>query len=57
MMPASLKMATLLPDWAMRVRRVALPFREVVKVEKVSLWDGASVWVEVRLEWEVRVLR
>lgn len=36
MMPASLRMATLLPDWAMRVRRVALPLSEAEKEEKVS---------------------
>lgn len=43
MMPASLKMATLLPDCAMRVRRVALPLRELEKVEKVSFYVGSRV--------------
>jgi hypothetical protein len=35
-MPESLKMATLFPEAAIRVRRVAEPFRVVLKVEKVS---------------------
>jgi hypothetical protein len=37
-MPDSFKMATLFPDDAMRVRRVAEPLRVVEKEEKVSLW-------------------
>jgi hypothetical protein len=36
--PASLNTATLLPDEAMRVRRVALPFSVVPKEENVSLY-------------------
>lgn len=36
-MPLSLKMATLLPDDAMRVRRVAEPLSDVANEEKVSL--------------------
>lgn len=40
-MPASLRIATLLPDCAMRVRRPALPLRLVAKVEKVSFWGFA----------------
>jgi hypothetical protein len=35
-MPASLRIATLLPDEAMRVRRVADPFSVVLKEENVS---------------------
>lgn len=51
-MPASLRIATLLPDCAMRVRRPALPLRLVAKVEKVSFWGFArqprgGEWVRV----------
>lgn len=38
MMPESFIMATLLPDAAMRVRRVAEPLIWVVMEEKVSDW-------------------
>lgn len=41
-MPASFKTATLFPDCAMRVRRVALPLRVVPKEEKVSLCSSCQ---------------
>lgn len=44
-MPASFRMATLLPLCAMRVRRVALPLREEEKVEKVSFYFPVSLFV------------
>jgi hypothetical protein len=37
-MPASFNTATLLPCAAIRVRRPALPFSDVEREEKVSLW-------------------
>jgi hypothetical protein len=36
--PESLRMATLFPDCAMRPRRLAEPFRVVLKEENVSDW-------------------
>jgi hypothetical protein len=39
-MPESLKMATLLPELAIRVRRVAEPLSVVLKEENVSDWGG-----------------
>jgi hypothetical protein len=38
-MPASFRIATLFPDEAMRVRRLAEPFSVVEKEEKVSDWE------------------
>ena len=38
MIPANFKIATLFPDEAMRVRRVAEPLSDVPKEEKVSLY-------------------
>jgi len=42
-MPESFKIATLLPDCAIRARREALPFRVVPKDENVSLYNIVSM--------------
>jgi len=41
--PASLKMATLFPCEAMRVRRPALPLRFVAKVVNVSVYQSIHI--------------
>jgi hypothetical protein len=58
-MPDNFNIATLFPDCAMRVRRDALPLRDVLKVENVSdyislvlaclsygyvAWTSGAVW-------------
>jgi hypothetical protein len=43
MIPLSLRIATLLPDEAMRVSRVAEPLSDVAKLEKVSLCNKCEI--------------